>query len=562
MISLPLIAASCGGTKKEDPKPNNPELKEVQDSLNNVTVTVANKNKLASTVQNNEVTVGTVAGFTFTVESVTGNDTTGELTVVVKSTKGQTSATKEFKISGFTKKSADQQPKETEEQKLRREAIFKYNGTPTEATSLNLDNIVLEKNQGFQIDKANSQIKIKIEASTLPPSVKKYAIAKLVLKKETKSYDFYVKFQLEQENPNGTKTTKEEFDQIKEPEVLTPEQKWEKIIITYKDNSLKNVVDFDFSNVELSDNTFTLETSKSKFITKGNEVIAKLVAKDGNKTFTKYLKLILSKNNVVVIMKIADSEFNNLENKSKEYQTDIEKVTFKYSEAITNNNRSLDFSKITLENNEKNNFKIDSKNSQYYSLSSKNDYLYVKFFLVTQDNLYRSEAIYKKIQFNMKDKVAAESNKQEFENVFVVLKEELLGLVNTIDDKILEKELIKNEINKHLTFDKVEDLRNKINTLRTKSNLLDVIEGLENSEPKKYEEFLQLINSNGDTSKIMSHFAIEKINLQNAIIALSTLKKVDYNEYKSILEKADTFKKLKEVKESIANKLKMMKTTK
>ncbi|QJG66534.1 hypothetical protein HGG64_02370 [Mycoplasma phocoeninasale] len=59
------------------------------------------------------------------------------------------------------------------------------------------DNIRLSENSTFVIDSGGTIIvKIKTEASSVPPIVKKYALIKLTLKKESKSLDFYVKFAL------------------------------------------------------------------------------------------------------------------------------------------------------------------------------------------------------------------------------------------------------------------------------------------------------------------------------------------------------------------------------
>ncbi|WP_169580356.1 variable surface lipoprotein [Mycoplasma phocoeninasale] len=237
VISLPLIAASCGGTKKEDPKPNNPELKEVQDSLNNVTVSVTDKNKLPNAVQVADVTIGgKVDGFTYVVEGLTPNNTTGELTIRVKSSKGQVSATRDLKISGFTRENSQngdnqgdngQKPSptpETEQEKLAKKITFGYNGTINE-TVTDFDNtkITLGKNDGFNIDRSKTVLRKNTGLSnSIFPTRQTFAIAKLTLTKENKIFDFYVKFQTKQNNPVGIQVLKTEFDDGEDIKISVP----------------------------------------------------------------------------------------------------------------------------------------------------------------------------------------------------------------------------------------------------------------------------------------------------------------------------------------------------
>ncbi|MBN0970873.1 variable surface lipoprotein [Mycoplasma phocoeninasale] len=376
VISLPLIAASCGGTKKENPKPDNPELKEVQDSLNNVTVDVTNKNKLASTVQKNEVTIaGKIVGFTFTVESITANDTAGELTVVVKSTKGQTSATKTLTINGFKKQNNQngggnqgddgQKPSptpETEQEKLAKKITFDYKGTIND-TVANFDTtkIILGKNDGFDIEKSQIVVKKKIgPALSIFPSNETFAIVKLVLKKENKMFDFYVKFQTKKDNPVGIQVLKSEFDsgeeiqkQNQEENMLSKQEFEKNAKFTY--NNLSNM--FNKSNVKLtgvSGYDFDVINSLTSLDSVGElrHHIAKIAIKRNNKTlFEVFVKFIFTGN-----IFTNDKEYNDLLNKNAEEKLRTQ-ITFTYAGPINKMGTDFQIGKITLANNE--DFKID-----------------------------------------------------------------------------------------------------------------------------------------------------------------------------------------------------------
>nr|WP_277345691.1 lipoprotein 17-related variable surface protein [Mycoplasma phocoeninasale] len=371
VISLPLIAASCGGTKKEDPKPNNPSQKDVQDSLNNVTVTVVDKNKLASAVKVADVTVnGKANGFTYVIESIIPNDTAGELAVKVKSSKGDISATKDLKIEGFTKKITP--APEDEEQKLRREVSFTYNGTITESsTPQNFkDNIRLSGNSTFVIDPGGTIIvKIKTEASSVPPTVKKYALIKLTLKKESKSLDFYVKFALNTANVMGIKTDKEEFDLIKNQEQqLMPEP----IPNPTPDDGNSNAKIIAKSEIEKLNKLFSKLELKNPNSEKMFKVELKKIEDSKKSQFENYLKNVseLKKN-------ISSSDYENKlasllnmqninnEKYSDEKQNLINKFfNIKNTEIITNEDIVKLNNSNTLENTQKIILEISSKFSK------------------------------------------------------------------------------------------------------------------------------------------------------------------------------------------------------
>ncbi|MBN0970870.1 hypothetical protein JV176_02530 [Mycoplasma sp. CSL 7498] len=542
MISLPLIAASCGGTKKENPKPENPELKEVQDSLNNVTVDVADKNKLASTVQKTDVTVGTVTGFTFTVESVTGNDTTGELTVVVKSTKGQTSATKEFKISGFMKKDADQQPKETEEQKLRREVSFTYNGTITEgSTPQNFkDNIRLSENSNFVIDPgATIIVKIKTEASSVPPTVKKYALIKLTLKKESKSLDFYVKFALNTANVMGIKTNKEEFDSIKNQEqqpMPKPEPKLEDKLKSVKysfKGTITKTSDFSKEKITIVDaSEFTLDLENSISTIKGNEILVKLVVKHGNVKFADvYVKFVVdAKTENPQVSALANSDEFDAALK-EELKAKLAMAKYSFKGTIT---KTSDFSKEKITIVDAPEFTLDLENS---ISTIKGNEILVK--LVVKHGNVKFADVYVKFVVDANPQVSALANSDEFD---AALKEELKAKL------AMAKYSFKGTITKTSDFRKRNisiidapgfslDLANSISTIKGNEILVKLVVKYGNVKfADVYVKFVvdaktenpqvsALANSDEFTNELKAKLAMAKYSFKGTITKTSDFRK-------------------------------------
>ncbi|AXE60800.1 proline-rich putative variable surface lipoprotein [[Mycoplasma] phocae] len=215
IATIPLVAAACNNSKPEPAPAPDPNLdqKAVTDSLNNIKVEVADKNKLPSKVEKTNITISEqVQGFTYTVESLTSDDKTGELTVRVKSTKNNLSATKDFKINGFTKETPAPTP-ETDEQKFAK-ITFTYNGTiESTLNKFEFSKVTLTNNDGFSLNDKKSNAKIKDETNpSIFPIPKRYVIAKLVFNRNEKTFETYVKFETAKNNSVGIKSTKDEYD--------------------------------------------------------------------------------------------------------------------------------------------------------------------------------------------------------------------------------------------------------------------------------------------------------------------------------------------------------------
>ncbi|AXE60789.1 proline-rich putative variable surface lipoprotein [[Mycoplasma] phocae] len=131
---------------------------------------------------------------------------------------------------------AGRQQKELEEQKLRNTIIFTYqNSIDAKASNYDSKQIKLEKNDGFSIDHSKSEVNIKSEAiSSIFPNIKNYAIAKLTLTKGTKSFDFYVKFEVEKTNSKGLQVDKSEFIEAKKQQKELENQKLRNAILMVK----------------------------------------------------------------------------------------------------------------------------------------------------------------------------------------------------------------------------------------------------------------------------------------------------------------------------------------
>ncbi|AXE60797.1 hypothetical protein DA803_01695 [[Mycoplasma] phocae] len=201
VITLPLVAAACNNTKTEPAPAPDPNLdqKAVTDSLNNIKIEVANKNKLPKEVKKTDITISDqVSGFTYSVESLSPNDKTGELTVKVKSTKNNLSATKDIKIEGFKKETKEDDKKDKDDMptppapKVLTEAEFKAKAKFTYSGNLNTN---FDKSKIELKDADGYTFKVLDFRSGLRLTGEKFYVSKLEIQKENKKqYDVYVKF--------------------------------------------------------------------------------------------------------------------------------------------------------------------------------------------------------------------------------------------------------------------------------------------------------------------------------------------------------------------------------
>ncbi|AXE60788.1 hypothetical protein DA803_01650 [[Mycoplasma] phocae] len=301
--------------------------------------------------------------------------------------------------------------KETEEQKLRKEITFKYIGTIDDKNNLNLDNIKLDKNNNFEIEKSNSEVKIKIEATLFPPTVRKYSIAKLTLKKDDKSYDFYVKFKLDEKDPNGTKTIKSEFDEAKSLPTPTPQPKPDvKDPKNFNDEELNNETIVKYKgkfennfNFELDKHlevkvpkgwTYKVITSKIGRKINDNEAHFTLILNNGERDVTIFRKFLSEKgqlkdkqniNGILKMKYIGDFKENSFNEseilftkpsgwnyKIKEKKFEKNKVTFKFLFQNQQDKREISIVKIfELKELVRNNNQLKFKNPKAIEINKK-----------------------------------------------------------------------------------------------------------------------------------------------------------------------------------------------
>ncbi|AXE60803.1 hypothetical protein DA803_01725 [[Mycoplasma] phocae] len=431
-----------------------------------------------------------------------------------------------------------------DEQKLKKEITFKYTGTINDnGSNFDLDKINLDKNNGFEIDKNNSEVKIKIEAkSSVIPFFKKYAIAKLTLKKGNTSYEFYVKFEIEKTNPMGDKVSKEEFNEAKKQQKEIKEQELKnKIVFKYDGKISEDAKDFDLKNIKLEQNDDFQIVSNSLIvkkqiklegaITKINKKYAalKLDIKKGNTQIPFYLAFKTNVENPIGYV-ITKEEFEKITD-----NIDASSLKFKYNKLEDLKNFNL--SNIEIIGDQTKDLKIEKETALYNPFKDQN-YLLIR---ITLENSFhqKSQYIYLKIYNNKRDIEITDSNtfNEEFSQL---AKTELMEKISELyKDNQPEKEKLEKMVNQTSNIDELLVIVDNIKVVETKSYFFKLIEILKTKNPGKYQEFFNIIKnlkSNNDLAPITSFYKSEVKRVEELINSLKDDKtKTTYkNELKSI----------------------------